>query len=145
MKKILPQANNLETVIKVFIYFGNKVGCTIQDIANFCGFDPRQAQYYLSACIYLDLITEDLQLTEYGKSLFGEPTLIKKKIYEKIISDEVIGKIFAHMLFFEEDIKKYASFIIKRYYPEYSDAVVERRASTLKNWCMEIKKYRVYY
>lgn len=138
MKKLLPQANNLDTLIKVFIYFGNKDDCTIQDIADFIGFEPRQAQYYLSACIYLDLIDETPKLTEFGESLFDKPSSIKNKIYERIISDEIIGKIFAHMLLFAADIKVYACEIIKLYYHDYSDAVIERRASTLINWCKEV-------
>lgn len=143
MKKLLPQANNLDTVIKVFIYFGNKDNCTIQDIANFIDFEPRQAQYYLSACIYLDLIDETPKLTDFGKSLFDDPSLIKDKIYERIISDEIIGKIFAHLLLFNVDIKDYSFKIIKMYYPDYSDAVIERRASTIKNWC-EVIKYDIF-
>ena len=138
MKKLLPQANNLDTLIKVFIYFGNKENCTINDIANFIGFEPRQAQYYLSACIYLDLIDETPKLTVFGKSLFNEPSLIKDKIYERIISDEIIGKIFAHLLLFNDDIKDYSCNVIRHYYPEYSDAVIERRASTLNNWCERV-------
>ena len=35
MKKILPQANNLNTLIKVFIYYSNKKECSLQDIADF--------------------------------------------------------------------------------------------------------------
>ena len=143
MKKLLPQANNLDTVIKVFIYFGNKDNCTIQDIANFIDFEPRQAQYYLSACIYLDLIDETPKLTYFGKSLFDDPSLIKDKSYERIISDEIIGKIFAHLLLFNVDIKDYSFKIIKMYYPDYSDAVIERRASTIKNWC-EVIKYDIF-
>lgn len=141
MRKLLPQANSLDTVIKVFIYYGNKNGCTIQDIANFCGFEPRQAQYYLSACIYLDLIDEELNLTDFGSSLFNDSSTIRDKIYERIISDEVIGKVFAHAILFDEDIKEYSCEIIRNFYPNYSIAVVERRASTLKNWCLEIYNY----
>ena len=140
MKKLLPQANNLDTLIKVFIYFGNKKDCTVQEIADFIGFEPRQAQYYLSACIYLDLIDETPKLTDFGKSLFDEPSLIKNKIFERIISDEIIGKIFAHLLLFNDELKEYSYKIIKNYYPDYSDAVIERRASTLINWCKEIQK-----
>ena len=139
MKKLLPQANNLDTLIKVFIYFGNKKDCTVQDIADFIGFEPRQAQYYLSACIYLDLIDETPELTEFGKSLFVEPSLIKYKVYERIISDEVIGKVFAHLILFDDDIKEYSCKIIKSFYPDYSEAVIERRASTINNWCKEIR------
>ncbi len=138
MRKLLPQANNLDTLIKVFIYFGNKNECSIQDIADFIGFEPRQAQYYLSACIYLDLIDEEQKLTKFGKSLFDEPSEIKNKIYERIISDEVIGKIFAHALLFDDDLKQYSCKVIKDFYPNYSTAVIERRASTLKNWCEKI-------
>lgn len=140
MKKLLPQANSLDTLINVFIYFGNKKNCTIMDIASFCNFEPRQAQYYLSACIYLDLIDENTEITEYGKSLFVDNSLIREKIYERIISDEIIGKVFSHMLFFG-DVKDFSYDLLKKYYPEYSDAVIERRASTLKNWCSEIIDY----
>ena len=141
MKKLLPQANNLDTLIKVFIYFGNKKDCTVQEIADFIGFEPRQAQYYLSACIYLDLIDETPKLTEFGKTLFVEPSLIKYKVYERILGDEVIGKVFAHLILFDDDIKEYSCKIIKSFYPDYSEAVIERRASTLINWCKEIMKY----
>lgn len=144
MKKLLPQANNLDTLIKVFIYFGNKNECSIQDLADFIGFEFRQAQYYLSACIYLDLIDETPKLTEFGRSLFEDPITIKYKIYERIISDDVIGKVFAHLLLFNDDVKNYSFEIVKKYYPNYSDAVIERRASTIKNWCEKILK-EVYY
>ncbi len=140
MKKLLPQANNLDTLIKVFIQFGNKQDCTIQDIADFIGFEPRQAQYYLSACIYLDLIDETPKLTEFGESLFDDPSLIKDRIYERIISDEIIGKIFAHALLFEADLKEYSCKVIREFYPDYSEVVIERRASTLRNWCHEIMR-----
>ena len=138
MKKILPQANSLETLIKVFIYFGNVKQCSVNDIANFIGFEPRQAQYYLSACIYLDLINEDMKLTKYGNQLLDEPKTIKENIYTKIISDELISKVFAREFIFGNDSKEYAESLIRELYPEYSEAVVRRRASTLKAWCEEI-------
>ena len=52
MKKLLPQANSLDTVIKVFVYVASKQSCTQSDIADFCSFEPRQAAYYLNACYY---------------------------------------------------------------------------------------------
>ena len=56
MKKLLPQANDLEKVINVFVYTLSKSNCTKQDIADFCQFDIRQADYYLGACHYLNLL-----------------------------------------------------------------------------------------
>ena len=142
MKKLLPQANSLTRVIDVFIYYGCRKNCTIQDIANFCKFEPRQAQYYLNAAVYLDLLSEELQVTEFGKSLLENSSDIRRIIYERIISDDVIGKIFAHMVVFpQEDPKEYGIGYISSLFPEYGEAVIQRRLSTLVSWCKEVIDY----
>ena len=139
MNKLLPQANKLDTVIKVFVYACNKINCTQNDIATFCGFEPRQAAYYLNACYYLGLINEDGSVSELGEEILANPSNVKLRVYELIINDPLIGEIFAHkFLFPSDDNKEFAIEWLKKNFPEYSDAVIERRASTLLNWCDEI-------
>lgn len=139
MKRLLPQANNLDTVIKVFVYACNKINCTQYDIASFCGFEPRQSAYYLNACYYLGLIESNGTISELGKEILANPSDVKLRVYELIINDVLIGEIFAHMFLFPaDDNKAFAVSWLKKNYPDYSDAVIERRASTLLNWCEEI-------
>lgn len=139
MKKLLPQANNLDTVIKVFVYACNKENCTQNDIARFCDFEPRQAAYYLNACYYLGLLDENGNRNEVSDEILSQPQHVKLKVYERIITDPIIGKIFTHRLLFpEDDQKEFATNLLYENYPEYSEAVILRRASTLLKWCDEI-------
>ena len=46
MQKLLPQANNLSIVVKVFLFVANYDDeIKLEDIADFIGYDPRQASY----------------------------------------------------------------------------------------------------
>ena len=142
MKKLLPQANSLSRVIDVFIYYGCRKDCSVQDIAAFCQFEPRQAQYYLKAAVYLDLLDEDLKVTEFGKRMLENSSDIRRSIYARIISDELIGKLFAHMLLYpQEDPKEFGIEYLSPLFPEYGDAVIQRRLSTLITWCKEVIDY----
>ena len=143
MNKIIPQANSLDTLIKVFIYFANKKDCSLQDIADFIGFSPRQASYYLNACYYLDLVDETgTILSDFGKSIVQCPNMINELIYSRIIEDRLIGKVFTKMLFFpNENIKSFTMNLLSREWPEYKEGVIERRTSTLVSWCNDIIKY----
>ena len=142
MKKLLPQANSLNTVIDVFIYVSTMKNWVLEDVADFCKFDVRQSSYYINACYYLGLLNEDSTLSDFGKKILENPERIKERVYERVISDPLISKIFARLLIEGEDgLKKYVIELLLAEYPEYSDAVIERRTSTLINWCIEIKKY----
>lgn len=136
MNKLLPQANNLDTVIKVFIYYSNNDSCTLSHIANFCSFEERQASYYLNACVYLGLISDDGNVTALGQMILRDFDNIKKEIYSLVINDDLIRPIFTRMLIFgNKDIKEFSISIVKNNYLHYSDAVIERRVSTLISWC----------
>lgn len=142
MNKLLPQANNLRLLIDVFIYASSASNWTLKDIADFCKFDSRQSSYYLNACVYLDLFNSDLSLSNTGKTIVKDPSKIRERIYEIIISDTLISKIFAKQLIEGIDsAKKYAISIISEEYPDYSITVIKRRTSTILNWCVEIEKY----
>lgn len=139
MKKLLPQANSLDTVIKVFVYACTKKGCTQVDIAEFCSFEPRQAAYYLNACYYLGLVDDKGVVTELGSKILETPSEIKQQVYWLILEDEVIGTVFNYKIIFpEKDARAFTEKFLADAYPEYSEAVIKRRASTLLNWCDEI-------
>ena len=139
MKKLLPQANSLDTVIKVFIYACSKKACTQADIAEFCSFEPRQAAYYLNACYYLGLVDENGSNTELGTEIMNNIDELKQQIYWLILKDDVIGTVFNYKLIFpNKDARQFTIDYLSKLYPEYSEAVIHRRASTLLNWCDEI-------
>jgi hypothetical protein len=139
MKKLLPQANSLNTVIKVFVYASTKRDCTIGDIAEFCSFDPRQASYYINACYYLGLVDENGVCTALGKDIMENIDEIWQRVFFLIVRDGIIGEIFHYKLIFpNKDAREFAVSYLKQQFPDYSDAVINRRASTLLNWCDEI-------
>ncbi len=142
MKKLLPQANTLATVIRTFKLIGNTKNCTLNDIASFNGFDVRQAAYYSKACFFLDLIDENLNLTPLGIDIMQEPKRAKVRIYEQIIKNELIGQLFAKTALYSKRVAvKEGKEIVKNLYPEYGEAVIDRRTKCLIGWCEEILDY----
>ena len=141
-KKLLPQANTLATVIRTFKLIGNTVNCTLDDIAEFNQFDKRQAMYYSNACLFMDLVDENLKLTPLGEKLMVDPKLAKIHIYELIIKHELIGKIFAKRALFTREIAlKEGKELVRTLYPEYGEAVIDRRTRCLIGWCEEIIEF----
>lgn len=145
MKKILPQANNFGTIVRVFLFAGIKERYIKEDIAKFCNFDIRQADYYLGACIYLGLFNENGELTDIGRDIINnDRDHCKERLYELVICDELAGRIFARIALSKNydlnEIRKYASNLTKERY-DYSDAVINRRSSAIVGWCEEILGY----
>lgn len=140
MKKILIQANNLDVVIDTFLYIFYHPNCAKQDLANYCGFTLRQVDYYTNACKYLDLIDEHWKLTPLAKDIvLNNPAEITERIYERIITDELMGPIFARMYVLpSSNHSEYALELVKEYYPGYSDAVYVRRSDNIVKWCKRI-------
>lgn len=140
MGKILIQANNLDTVIDTFMYLYTHPNCTKQELADYCGFTLRQADYYTNACKYLDLVDDNLGKTPLATDIFtNNPAEITERIYARIISDELIGQIFARIYVLpQEDPSSFAIELTKEYYPGYSESVYERRADNLVKWCRKI-------
>lgn len=139
MKKLLPQANTLATVIRTFKLIGNTMNCCLKDIAEFNKFDVRQAAYYSNACYFLDLIDENLRLTPLGEEIMQDSRRAKIRIYELIIKNELIGQIFAKTaLYPKRTAVKEGKELVKTLYPEYGEAVIDRRTKCLIGWCEEI-------
>lgn len=142
MRKLLPQANTLATVIRTFKLIGNTMNCTLADIASFNNFELRQASYYSKACYFLDLIDEDLKLTPLGEDIMTEPKNAKVRIYELIIKHELIGQLFAKTaLYPKRRVIKDCKELVRSLYPDYGEAVIDRRTRCLIGWCEEIIDY----
>lgn len=142
MKKLLPQANTLATVIRTFKLIGNTKNCTLTDIALFNNFELRQASYYSNACFFLNLINENLCLTPLGEDIMLNPLSAKVRIYELIIKHELIGQVFAKTaLYPRKKAVKDSKELVKSLYPEYGEAVIDRRTRCLIGWCEEIIDY----
>lgn len=145
MKKLLIQANNLQTVIDVFKFIYQTPGCSMSQVAQHIGFTLRQANYYTNACLYLGLIDESMKPTPLAHDIFeNSSSCIKERIYECIISDELIGKIYARMKLQPQcDIYKYAEAVVKDNYPGYSETVYKRRINNIITWCDIIIKNQI--
>lgn len=142
MKKLLPQANTLSTVIRTFRFIGNTINCTLADIASFNEFELRQASYYSNACYFLDLINEDLTLTPLGEDIMAVPQKAKIRIYELIIKHELIGQLFAKTALYPKgQVIKEGKKIVGALYPEYGESVIDRRTKCLIGWCEEILEF----
>ncbi len=142
MKNLLPQANDLEKVISVFVYSLSKNNCTKKDIADYLNFELRQADYYLNACCFLDLIDEKGEATDIGKEILKSKKNIKEKVFQQVIINPFISKIFAFRLFnSHEDSKEFAHQLAYNDYPGYSQSVLNRRSESLLGWCEYIIEY----
>ena len=139
MKKLLPQANTLTTVIRTFKFIANTMNCSLNDIADFNQFEVRQAAYYSNACYYLGLIDENLKLTPLGEDIMKEPRQAKVRIYELIIKHELIGQLFAKTALYPKNVvEEEGKELVRSLYPDYGEAVIDRRTKCLIGWCEEI-------
>ena len=143
MKKLLIQANNLDTVVDVFMFIHLHPGCKKQDIADYCGFTLRQVDYYTNACKYLDLIDSKWASTELATDIFqNSPAEVTERVYKRIIEDEVIGKIYGKLQGEPDSYPSdYAKMLVESYFPGYSNAVYDRRSDNMIKWCKKIMNY----
>lgn len=142
MKKLLPQANTLATIIRTFKLIANTEKCTLDEIAEFNKFEKRQASYYTNACYFLGLINEDLTLTPLGEEIMLDPPNAKIRVYELIIKHELIGQLFAKTSLYSKLIAvKESKEIVRAHYPEYGEAVIDRRTKCIIGWCEEVIEY----
>lgn len=142
MKKLFIQANNLDTVIDVFMYIYLHGKPSKQEIADYCGFSLRQVDYYTNACKYLDLLNADWSPTELARDIFEHSSAeITERVYQRIIEDDFIGKIYSQINEPIDDVKHYALSLSRQIFPGYSEAVYERRADNMVKWCVKIHSY----
>lgn len=141
MRKSLPQANDLDKVIDVMTYIHYHPGCSEADIANFIGFAVRQARYYVDACRYLGLVEKNRYPSVVCEDIFrSNPHNVTERIFERIITDELMGQVFARAFVLpESDLDDYARELVAFYHPEIaSSSTFKRRAHIIVLWCNRI-------
>lgn len=144
MKKSLPQANDLDKVIDVMTYIHYHPGCSEADIANFIGFAVRQARYYVDACRYLDLVVKNRIPSVICEDIFKtSPHNVTERIYERIITDELMGEVFARAYVLpDSDLESFSRELVSYYHPEIvANSTFKRRAHIIVLWCKRIIKY----
>lgn len=143
MKKILIQANNLDTVIDVLMYIYRHPGYSKQDIADFCGFSLRQVDYYTNACRYLGFLDANGQVTANIRAFIEEnPADVTDFVYSSIKNDKVIGLVYSRLSTNSYDDQiSFTKELVRNEFPGYSEAVYERRASNMLKWCIKILNY----
>ncbi len=143
MKKLLPQANDLNKVIDVMTFIHYHPGCSYAEIADYIGFAERQAKYYADACVYLDLVNEDRKPSAVCEDIFNNsPQYVTERVYERIITDELMGQVFARAYVLpESDLDGFAQQLVSFYHPEIaSGSTFERRTHNIVLWCKRIIK-----
>ena len=144
MKNILPQANDLDKVIDVLTFIYYHPGCSYTEIADYIGFAERQAKYYANACVYLDLVVDGRKPSVVCEDIFkNTPQNVTERVYEKIITDDLMGQVFARTYVMpDSDLDAFAKELVSYYHPEIaSSSTFERRTHNIVLWCKRIINY----
>lgn len=145
MVKSTPQANDLDKVIDVFTFIYMHPGCHLQEVSDYIGFTDRQGRYYFHACEYLGLVNKEHRLTPLGLEIWNNNSLnVTERIYERIMTDEVMGQVFAHALIFpKDDLYAFTASVVSAYYPDLTkaDSTFERRCTVIIKWVERIINY----
>ena len=144
MKKLLPQANDLDKVIDVLTFIHYHPGCSYAEIADYIGFAERQAKYYADACAYLDLVVDGRKPSVVCEDIFkNTPQNVTERVYEKIITDDLMGQVFARTYVMpDSDLDAFAKELVSYYHPEIaSSSTFERRTHNIVLWCKRIINY----
>ena len=144
MKKLLPQANDLDKVIDVLTFIHYHPGCSYAEIADYIGFAERQAKYYADACAYLDLVVDGRKPSVVCEDIFkNTPQNVTERVYEKIITDDLMGQVFARTYVMpDSDLDAFAQELVSYYHPEIaSSSTFERRTHNIVLWCKRIINY----
>lgn len=136
MKYTLPQANDLDKVISVFLYVGNAQNHDDESIAKFCKFDARQSKYYLAACYFLGLVDSEGNQTEESKDAMANNIAPKRYVYGKIVSHKDLSRIVAQLIIHKDEDAAYkcAETIVVED-GKYHGSTAERRADVMFKWC----------
>lgn len=141
-----PQANNINTVIDLTNFISKEKLIDKDKITEYLGLDPRQTDYYINACIYLDLVTKknkNYTTTEIGEQIantveFNERNnMVCKQILRTPLFNEIMVKFKKEGYFNEE-------FIVDRilHHDEKINSFVtaNRRKSSILAWLNWVKK-----
>ncbi len=130
-----PQANDIKKIILIIRteqarLFDNNYLTDLLQIS------PRQINYYLSACSFLNILDRKRRFTDFGLSMkIKSDDGVAIALSQAIISKPVFGEVFFNKLFNGEFLPiEEISELITFSYGVDSIKVADRRASTVKKW-----------
>jgi hypothetical protein len=146
MKKVLPQANSLEKVVRVLTFAYNKPDFTQEEIAVCLGFKDgkiRQSAYYLNACYYLGLVDAYGRCTDLGREVMNHPEKALESIYKLVFLEPYCSKIIATIIFNKDQdpIRFAEKLLIANDNSGYGCETYHRRAQSFVSWCNEVVGY----
>ena len=138
LKKSLPQANNIESIINVLMSEDDDIisNPDKMKLALNVGTE-RQRAYYLAAMGYLKLISSTNQFTEKAIVIRGNRNAINEYIFSELISSsDGYCELYNYVKAGNNNIKEEAVRIIKEHplNKRISPATLERRASSMVSW-----------
>ncbi|NLZ26345.1 MAG: hypothetical protein GX884_02070 [Chloroflexi bacterium] len=142
-----PQANDINKVIDTVTVIDQGINSK-NELAGHFEFDPRQADYYANAAMFLGFIKrgdEVFELTEIGKELAQETSRAQRvlKIFNRMSKIRVLRPIIQQFLSngMDEQSIDYSSFIrnLEEFY-SLRKTTPQRRISTVKTWLIWIKE-----
>ena len=98
----------------------------------------RQISYYVSAATFLGIISTEKRkrrFTDFGNCLRQSNSILQEvELINSILALPIFGKVYVlSKIVGQQDINEIA-YLIKETYPNYSDAICERRAQTVLKW-----------
>lgn len=142
-----PQANDFEKVMMVInVESPDKLkdygymSLYLEDISD------RQVDYYITACSYLGLITQNKEFSKLGERVRKKVGIEQMAELSRIVvSDEVFGYVYFQQKFLGTELEKSEVIeIMKERVSLNSEAMYERRASTIISWLRWIKSKEEY-
>ena len=132
-----PQADDFEKVISL-INVPDESKLSDKKYISFVleNVTDRQVMYYLSAAMYLGLITKEKKFTESG-TFIRELSPIKQRIelIRLLLADNVFGTVYVTQKVYGVALEKEEVIdVIKADYPQYSDEIYDRRYQTVRKW-----------
>lgn len=134
-----PQADDFEKIVTIVnISDSNALNDSVKLSQTLGGITDRQVAYYLSAATFLGLIESDKGQKKFAQKCLEirnmNSYLQTAELISLILQNPVFSKVYSYTIVIGiqevEDIKE----VIKEYYPQYSDAIYERRAQTVSSW-----------
>lgn len=134
-----PQADDFEKIVTIVnISDSNALNDSVKLSQTLGGITDRQVAYYLSAATFLGLIVSDKGQKKFAQKCLEirnmNSYLQTAELISLILQNPVFSKVYSYTIVIGiqevEDIKE----VIKEYYPQYSDAIYERRAQTVSSW-----------
>lgn len=132
-----PQADDFDKVYKLIKIPDENLLSDFDYVAKYLGnITDRQVSYYLSAAMYLGLISRDKNITSLGNKIRRMSNRMQvAELIKLLLSDEIILNAYVYdrvtgMQISSSQIEE----MIKDKHPDYSDSICKRRAQTVLSW-----------